>query len=277
MNSQKATSFPHWWQHVIQYSSLFTTSLVKYTSLKWWWLFLTTQYNRQIPRWLPNHYIFVIWTIYNPQRLSTWVHTNMGFRTEERIWLSAHMSRCTYTALHLRSSLPSSVFFFHPFFSQEKGNASHGWEVCVKHTPQHVHSSQRSDKLTEKTFSDAWRVNSICLIFCHQRSYEFYSRHRVWKREGGILHPYDCPLCIIHQMLLFCGFFKCFLHGQKSEGKMLNCSDKCFRVLRERFTMKDSQWLEYPKKVTSPVSSFHTSVSDCACFHPHIQIYLNTD
>lgn len=106
---------------------------------------------------------------------------------EGRIWLRAHMSRCVHTTLHLRSSLPSSVsFHFHPFFSQEKASASHGWEVCVKHTPQRVHSSQRSDKLTEKTFSDAWRVNSICLIFCHQRSYEFYSRHTEYERGGKL-------------------------------------------------------------------------------------------
>lgn len=121
------------------------------------------------------------------------------------------MSRCVNTAPHFRPLLlPPSLPYFHLFFSPEKASASHGWEICVKHTPQHVHCSQRSDKLTTKTFCDAWRVNSICLIFSHRRSYELYSRHTEYKKP---LHPYDCPLYIIHQTLLFCSFLKCFLSG----------------------------------------------------------------
>lgn len=41
---------------------------------------------------------------------------------------------------------------------------------------------------------------------------------------------------------------------------MLNCSDKCFRVSWEQFTIKDSLHPEYSRKVTSSTSSFQTSV-----------------
>lgn len=44
----------------------------------------------------------------------------------------------------------------------------------------------------------------------------------------------------------------------ESEGKMLNCSDKYFRVSGEQFTQKDSKGPAYPTKLPSSTSTIPT-------------------